>query len=277
MSELTISAPVGAAPAANLPDDIRTVQTLLQGAQPSLSVPVTVSGNFDQATQRALREFQSRFMANPDGRVDPDGRTLYHLNNHGSPSYRGCSVQKRTGIDRDFINAQKWLDLVLSELAAPTKAETKRKVRNVFHIDVDDTAQAPRLIQLRSNFRKVREGFDKPFPVQCESGGSLFAAWVDLNDPTGTMHFPGGHFAQSSDQRTETVIHERSHTILNISHDGMSGAGQLDFGTAPDDDNGFTHLQAMRNAYCYGWLATSLQPTYVRPADEVIIVPPVHR
>jgi hypothetical protein len=277
MAELTISAPVGAPPADNLPDDVRTVQTLLQQVQPALRTPVAVTGTADRATLDAIREFQRRFMAVPDGRVDPDNRTLYHLNNHGAPNYAGCSPQQRRGIDRDMINAQKWLDLVLQKLASPTDADTKRKVRNVFHIDVDNPDHASRLQQLRENYRRVRAGFDAPFPIQCEPGSSLFAAWVDLNDPTGTMHFPRGHFAQSADQRTETIIHERSHTILNISHDGMSGAGQLDFGQAPDDDNGFTFEQAIRNAYCYGWLATALQPGYVPPAEDVIIVAPVHR
>lgn len=276
MAELTITAPVGAPPASNMPDDVRTVQTLLRDVQPPLTNAVTVTGSIDQPTLRAIREFQGRFMANPDGRVDPDGRTLYHLNNHGSPSYRGCSPQQRRGIDRDFINAQKWLDLVLSKLAAPMDADTKRKLRNIFHIDVDDSAQASRLLQLQNNYRRVRAGFDSVFPVSCE-GVNLLAAWVDLNDRTGTMHFPSGYFAQSGDQRTETVIHERSHTILQISHDGMTGAGQLDFGTAPDDDNHFTHQQAMRNAYCYGWLATALQPNYVPPAEDIIVVRPVHR
>jgi hypothetical protein len=180
-------------------------------------------------------------------------------------------------IDRNFIEAQKWLDLVLRELAHPSNNETKRKVRNIFHVDMDNRGDATNLLMLQSNFRRVRAGFDSPFPVECSSENSLFAAYVDLNDPTGTMFFPRGHFAQSLYQQIETVIHERSHTILNISHAGMSGAGSIDFGTAPDDDNGFTFQEAIANAYCYGWLAHSLQPGYVRPSEEVIVVSPSHR
>jgi hypothetical protein len=40
---------------------------------------------------------------------------------------------------------------------------------------------------------------------------------------------------------------------------------------APDDDNGFTYEQAIRNAYCYGWLAAALQPGYVPPDGGEVI------
>jgi hypothetical protein len=58
----------------------------------------------------------------------------------------------------------------------------------------------------------------------------------------------------------------------------MVGAGQVDFGTAPDDDNGFSYEQAVRNAYCYGWLAAALQPNYAPPArGELITAKPGRR
>ena len=276
MAELTITAAVGATPAANNSADVQIVQQLLRGVQPPLSIAVPVTGSIDTATIQAIREFQRRFMSNPDGRVDPDGRTLYHLNNGGATNFVGCTAQQRRTIDRNFIEAQKWLDLVLRELALPS-SDTKRKVRNIFHVDMDNPTDGSRLTTLRRNFRRVRDGFDTPFPVECTRENSLFAAYVDLADPTGTMFFPSGHFTQSLFQQLETVVHERTHTILNISHAGMTGAGSIDFGTAPDDDNGFTFQEAIANAYCYGWLAHSLQPGYVRPSEEVIIVSPVHR
>lgn len=271
MAELTISAAVGAPPAVNREADVRTVQNLLQRVTPPLAARVSVTGVIDQITLRAIREFQQRFMSNPDGRVDPDGRTLWHLNDGLSPRYLGCNAQRRRVIDRDIINAQKWLDVVIQRLGGPMENDLRRKVRNVFHIDVDDHTQSPRFAQLRQRFRRLRESMDEAFPLQCESSASLFAAYVDLSDATGTMHFPPGHFRQSENERIETVIHERSHTVFNISHAGMSGAGQIDLGQNPDDDNGFTHEQAMANAYCYGWLATSLQPTYT-PSDGALII-----
>jgi hypothetical protein len=42
----------------------------------------------------------------------------------------------------------------------------------------------------------------------------------------------------------------------------MVGVGEVEFGVAPDDLNRFTFQQAIRNAYCYEWLVTALQPTY---------------
>ncbi len=278
MAELTLNDAVGTPPASNNTDDVRTVQTLLGHVSPPLTTAVSVTGTIDDATIRAIREFQRRFMSNPDGRVDPDGRTLWHLNDGFASQYITCSPTQRRIIDRDIINAQKWLDEINRRIGATLNDDAKRKISNIFHINVDDSSQATRLLLLRTRFRRLRDSLDETFPLQCEPVASLFAAWVDRNDPTGTMHFPTGHFQQSSDQRVETIIHERAHTVFNISHDGMSGAGELNFAQAPDDDNGFTHDQAMGNAYCYGWLSTSLQPQYIAPAlDNVIVVPRPHR
>jgi hypothetical protein len=47
---------------------------------PPLSIQVGVTGTMDGNTLSAIRQFQSRFMKSPDSRVDPDGRTLWHLN-----------------------------------------------------------------------------------------------------------------------------------------------------------------------------------------------------
>jgi hypothetical protein len=60
MAELSISGSVGAALASNLPADVRTVQSLLQGVQPPLSAPVPSTGSMDAATIKAIREFQRR-------------------------------------------------------------------------------------------------------------------------------------------------------------------------------------------------------------------------
>jgi hypothetical protein len=234
-----------------------------------------VTGSVDDVTIRAIREFQTRFMAKPDGRVDPDGRTLWHLNDGFASAYIGCSPLQRKLLDRDIINAQKWLDTVIRLLeATPMDADTKTKVQNVFHINVEDRSERPRLITLQQRYRRLRESLDERFPLKCERGSSLFAAWVVQGDATGTMHFPSTHFVADAESRIETIIHERAHTVFSISHAGMSGAGELNFGRAPDDDNGFSHSDAMANAYCYGWLARSLQPGYVRPETGMEIIVP---
>jgi hypothetical protein len=144
-------------------------------------------------------------------------------------------------------------------------------VKNVFHIDADDPRHAGRLNALLGDYSKLRASLNESFPLQCEQGVHLEDAWVDLNDPTGTMHFPPNYFIASSLVRTEKIIHERSHTVLGAHHDGMAPGGAVKFGQSPDDNNGFTYEQAVRNAYCYGWLATALQPNYVPEGDPDVI------
>lgn len=273
MAELTISAAVGATPAPNLVTDVTTVQTLLNAVNPPLKSALAVTGVSDAALIKAIKEFQKRFFSNPDGRVDPGGRTLFHLNNHGAPNYKGCSASKRKAIDKDLILAQNWLDVVNRRLGDATNADLQTKVDNIFHVNPANIRTASVSAQfeaLKRNFRTLRTSMDTPFPVVCEAGSSLFQAYVIDGDATGTMYFPSGHFVSDEQERIGTVIHERSHSILGADHDGMRGVGELDFDHNPDDPNPFTHAQAMNNAYCYGWLAMALQPTYTRWTPGVI-------
>jgi hypothetical protein len=277
VSTISLKGAVGASPAQNFPDDVKAVQALLSKVTPPLSTRVTVNGIPDQATMKAIREFQSRFMRFPDQRVDTDNRTLWHLNEGFVSRYVGCHAHQRQVIDRDLMRAQTWLRQVISVISGNLSADLKRKLKNVFHIDADNPADRVHLVDLLARYNKLLHAFDEAFPLQCEPKANLFGAWVDLNDPTGTMHFPVNYFQQPIEERTEKIVHERSHTVLNIAHAGMTGGGQLDFGSAPDDDNGFTYQQAIANAYCYGWFATCVQPTYVRPdAGATITVPRPH-
>jgi hypothetical protein len=147
-------------------------------------------------------------------------------------------------------------------------------VKNVFHIDADAPMGSVWLTLLRMAYTKLRVSLNASFPLQCESTESATGAWVLLGDPTGTMHFSTNYFKMSASRRTETMIHERSHTVFGISHAGMRGAGELNFGIDPGDDNGLAKEQAAKNAYCYGWLATALQPGYAPQGVGVITVTP---
>jgi len=75
-----ITASVGAA-GRNRRPDVEIVQRLLteQGASPG-----PVDGLCGPRTVRAILSFQSGFLSHPDGRVDPNGLTLRHLNGAGS-------------------------------------------------------------------------------------------------------------------------------------------------------------------------------------------------
>jgi hypothetical protein len=271
MAEVPISGPVGAPPAKNLPADVSTVQTLLANVKPPLAARVTISGGIDAVTIQAIREFQRRFMSFPDGRVDPDGRTIWHLNDGFVSKYIGLSADRRRTIDRDIINAQKWLSELLGQLNSPLSAGMKQKVKNIFHIDADDGSQTSRLKDLVARYQRLRFSFDQSFPLQFDPKRSIYGAYVKPGDPSGTIFFPPNYFEMSADERAEKIVHERAHTVFNIGHDGMPPSGAVDFSKAADDDNGFTYQQSLNNAYCFGWLAAAAQPGYVPDSGGAVI------
>jgi hypothetical protein len=264
MAERKIIKSVGAPPASNLFQDVRTIQTLLQSVRPPLFAHVAINGKIDKNTLSAITEYQKRFMAKPDGRIDPGGATLMRLN-------------WEPVVDQDFNTAKQWLNIVSSRLRTSSDSDMKRKLKNVFHIEYDAPNDAKHMQKLLSNYQILLQSFSQYIRRQFHPKKGLFQAWVVKNDPTGTMHFPRNHFSSKVEARVETVIHERSHTVFNIDHKGMTGAGEINFGQNPDDDNGLTFQQAISNAYCYGWLATALQPGYKREAEDVISAPTPRR
>ena len=75
--DVTIKASVGAL-GKNGIADTRKIQKLLNAIFPSTLL--SVDGDCGAKTIRRIKRFQKRFMAKPDGRVDPAGRTLKRLN-----------------------------------------------------------------------------------------------------------------------------------------------------------------------------------------------------
>jgi peptidoglycan L-alanyl-D-glutamate endopeptidase CwlK len=71
----TLRDSVGAG-AANRPEDVSAVQRLLQSAGFALDA---IDGVCGAQTISAIKQFQSRFLAQPDGRVDPSGSTWLKL------------------------------------------------------------------------------------------------------------------------------------------------------------------------------------------------------
>ena len=65
----------------NNPDDVRLIQTLLNTNLPVPIRPLPVSGQVDQHLISAITHYQRQLvgMSNPDGRVDPGGRTFQSL------------------------------------------------------------------------------------------------------------------------------------------------------------------------------------------------------
>lgn len=74
---LTISASVGVG-GVNAKADVLKIQQLLRKAHKN---PGPEDGIFGLKTKTALLGFQSTFLTKPDGRIDPTGTTLRHLNN----------------------------------------------------------------------------------------------------------------------------------------------------------------------------------------------------
>jgi hypothetical protein len=276
MDNVTLKGAVGASPSPNKPEDVKSIQTLLLKVRPPLQHQPKVTSSIDAVTRFAIREFQSRFMAKPDERVDPDGRTLFHLNEGFVSKYINCSPHQRKVLDKDLMRARDWMRTAVGAVSGTMTAETKRKLKNIYHIDPDIASDNGRVADLRARFTKLKVSLDEPFPLQCHAQRSVYGAWVVLSDDTGTMHFPSNHFEGSPEDRSERMIHERAHTVFHIGHAGMPPSGSVDFGKAQDDDNGFTYVQSIGNAYCYGWLVASLQPGYVSDGGAIIITAPTH-
>ena len=62
----------------NRRSDVRKIQRSLNLIYPSLAL--VIDGLCGSKTIRRIEKFQRRFMNNPDGRIDPNGRTLRRLN-----------------------------------------------------------------------------------------------------------------------------------------------------------------------------------------------------
>lgn len=76
--ERPLSASVGTR-GANRHDDVVMVQDLLARAGKD---PGPIDGDCGKRTRDAIKAFQARFLARPDGRVDPEGRTWHELLGH---------------------------------------------------------------------------------------------------------------------------------------------------------------------------------------------------
>lgn len=62
----------------NVAADVKAIQTALKKLYPGAGI--TVNGKVDTKTQKSIETFQKAFMAKPDGRIDPGGRSLSEIN-----------------------------------------------------------------------------------------------------------------------------------------------------------------------------------------------------
>ena len=104
-----------------------------------------------------------------------------HLNDGFASNYIGCNPHNRVIIDRDIIEAQKWLDIVNRRLANPGDLDARQKLGNIFHLEAGTSVFA----RLQHNFLRLRQSLDEKLTFKCEKETGLRAAWVsdDHNDP----------------------------------------------------------------------------------------------
>ncbi len=119
-------------------------------------------------------------------------------------------------IDRDTIDAQKWLDVVNTRLGIRNNADVRQKVINIFHIDILRADHAAQWAKLRHNWLRLRQSFDEQLTFICEKKTNIFLCWVVQGDPI--VHLSAQYTKSPPSIRIAKLIHERAHTVLNISH-----------------------------------------------------------
>lgn len=183
---------------------------------------------------------------------------------------RTFTSAQQTILHQDCEQARQRLDRALVRLAetaimpTATVTDMRRKVRNVFHIDMDAAppdilTEALHFGSLVANFQTLRSsGFnqDPPFLFEPDYTGSLQAWVIGIDDPK--VHISPNHFYMDRENLILTLIHERAHTVLRLN--GHPGGVHV-INDPADGVPTMTRDDAMLNAYCYEWLTAALQRT----------------
>ena len=184
--------------------------------------------------------------------------------------------------DTNIPEAKSMLDRILTLVNPPIALRAKQlggsaqqpiidkvrtAVKNIFGILLDadmqpmDDSDQRHVDTLRENVQKVRASFNLPFPKVFQDHASILAACVSNNFADPTVNFSPMYFDDLSPlDQAVTLVHERSHTILKIS--GHPGTGDSPVCIVPHEGKRLGFDVAIRNAYCYEWLAMSLHPNY---------------
>jgi hypothetical protein len=116
--------------ATNRTEDVSTVQQLLNLSAPPNGTRLVVDGAIGAKTIAAIEAFQKSVvkLPNPDGRVDPGGRTLAMLNQTAGPAVsKLTSLPKGTGArgvsDADYERVAKLLGCEVAAIKAVDKVE----------------------------------------------------------------------------------------------------------------------------------------------------------
>lgn len=173
-------------------------------------------------------------------------------------------------VNQDIARASAMLDRAISRLVEvaifPTASVQAMRtfVRDIFKINVidpvDPLQEGIKFTNLAANMTRVRdEGFRAGFPARVWEPDStkLYGAWVNGTvDPTVHIH-PKYFYLDTADNRAVTLVHERAHTVLQISGH-PPGTGYIPINPGEGDPN-MSEADAIRNAFCYEWLAMALR------------------
>lgn len=184
--------------------------------------------------------------------------------------------------DTNIPEAKSMLDRILTLVNPPIALKVKQlggsaqqpiidkvrtAVKNIFGILLDadmqpmDAMDERRVATLRSNVQKVRQSFNLAFPKLYQDHNSILAAWVSNNFADETVNFSPMYFdSLTALDQAVTLVHERAHTVLKIS--GHPGTGDSPVCIVPHEGKKIGFDVAIRNAYCYEWLALALHPQY---------------
>lgn len=283
---------------ANLPDDVRSVQAMLNLIPTSLGGPnplLKVDGLAGPKTNGGIHAFQRQHFgfSGADGRVDPGQGTLQKildlLKNSIGPNppdatlFTGFTAAQVQILQKAIVDARGLVENAISlcsiAFAMKEPNKTVTSLRHNFDIDIkaDDpisfALQSTLLTMLQGNLATLRAGLQQDVPYVFEpTPGFPEAFVVGIEDPT--VHIKPVFFDDADKtelSRPATILHERAHTVLKApGHPGINdGGGLATLVVAPHDDkrpfytdpNRFFE-DALRNSYNYEWLCVSLDSRY---------------
>lgn len=281
----------------NRPDDVRTIQQLLNQVPQMLGGPLPqliVDGFAGPKTNGAIYGFQKKQFGpgQADGRVDPGQQTLQKIiallngvgpNPPSSNSFSGFSAEQITTVQLAVQDARSLVDTAISLCAiAFAMKEPNKTVSSLrFNFDIDIKREDPisyafeatKLSMLQAALTKLRAGLQQDVPFVYHPEPGFPEAWVvGTQDPTVHIkpYFFDANF-KTPLTRAATILHERAHTVLNApGHPGIGdGGGLATLIVDADDDKRPLYRNrarffddAMRNPYNYEWLCVSLDSAY---------------
>jgi hypothetical protein len=179
----TLTASVGRA-GINHPDDVRTIQTLLNKNRSLGQSLIAANGLMNAETIAAIEEFQRRVvnLQNPDGRVDPDGKTLKALDAGGSQTSAATNLSgaawwhanqaKFPGISR-VEDLEPTFRAKLQEFLAALKAAGAT-------ITISATLRSKQRFYLMRHSFLIANGSESPSAVPAEPGVNIVWDHGDL-------------------------------------------------------------------------------------------------